>query len=296
MAETLIYGGKTPQARTVVVYGNCQAPFLAGILGALEDLNDDYRFVFAANHAPLGEPQARPVPDVYLQDVVLLLEQYEGRADNPAAQALKPRLPAGCPVVTFPSFIMSSCWPFECPEPRGAPEPGYPWKRYPVGDLIGLQVARAGLTGPLAVAAYLDLSLEKMPDLQVRLQRDIERMHHYDMQCDVELADYVESTFRREHLFWTSNHPSDAGMAELTRRVAAAVRPLLGGSAQSVEAALAAHAGSGGTGDVQLPIHPVVADALGLSFWQPDLGYRWYAQNWTFFEYIQRYIEYDTGW
>jgi hypothetical protein len=270
----------------VVVYGNCQAPFLAQILGAMADLNDDYRFVFAANYALPAEAQARPVSEADLWDVALLLTQYEERADNPAARALRQRLPAGCPVVTFPSLIMSSFWPFECPEPRGAPEPGYPWKRYPVGDMIGLEVVRAGLTGPLAVAAYLDLSLQKMPDLQVRLQRDLERMRRYDAQSDVKLADYVESAFRREHLFWTSKHPSEAGMAELTRRVAAAVRPFLGGSAQTVEDRLAAGAGFGGMGDVQLPIHPIVAEALGLTFWQPDLEYRWYSQNWTFFEYI----------
>jgi hypothetical protein len=45
-----------------------------------------------------------------------------------------------------------------------------------------------------------------------------------------------------------------------------------------------------------VPIHPIVARALGLEFWRADQTYRWYNQNWTFYEYIERYMAYDTNW
>jgi hypothetical protein len=32
-----------------------------------------------------------------------------------------------------------------------------------------------------------------MPNLEVRLQRDIDRMCRYDTQCDIQLADFVEA-------------------------------------------------------------------------------------------------------
>lgn len=290
------YGGKTEQARTVIVYGNCQAPYLAQMLASLDDLNDDYRFVFAANHVLPGETVARPVPQAYLRDVALLLVQHEDRTDNPALTALQAQLPASCPVIRYPTFFMPTLWPFECPEPRDVIEPDYLWKRYPLGDMVGLQIAQAGLTGDMAVAAYLDLSTQKMPNLQVRLQRDIARMHHYDAQCDVRVADYVESSFQHAHLFWTSGHLSEDAVAELTRRVAAAARPTLGGSAERAESCLAAAMGYAGMGGLQLPIHPVVAETLGLRFWQHDMQYRWYTQSWTFYDYIRHYIEYDRSW
>lgn len=296
MTDDWIHGGKTPQARTVLIFGNCQVPFLAMMLAALDDLNDDYRFVFVPNHPLPGEAVARPAGEEHLRDVALLLSQFEDRADNPAAQALRARLPAGCPVVTFPSFIMNSIWPFECPEPRGQAEPRYPWKRYPLGDMVGLQVAQLGLTGAIAVAAYLDLSRRKMPDLQVRLQRDVERMHWYDTRCDVKLADYVLANFQRQHFFWTAGHLCEDAVVELARRVATAARPYLGGGAQRMEACLAGARGFGGMGDHQHPIHPMVVDALGLAFGQPDHSYRWYSQNWTFCEYIERYIGWDADW
>ncbi|WP_152528779.1 WcbI family polysaccharide biosynthesis putative acetyltransferase [Rhodoferax saidenbachensis] len=290
------YGGKTEQARTVIVYGNCQAPYLAQMLASLDDLNDDYRFVFAANHAFPGENIARPIPEPWLRNVALVLVQHEEWDGNPALLALKAQLPATCPVFRYPSFFVSCFWPFECPEPRGEPEPAYPWKRYPLGDIIGLQIAQAGLTGELAVAAYLDHSMQKMPNMHVRLQRDIDRMHQYDARCDVKLADYIESSFHNEHLFWTSGHMSETAVAELARRVAATVRPLLGGSAERMELCLAAAMGFSGMGETQIPIHPMVAEALELNFWQADMTYRWYSQNWTFYEYIQNYIEYNTQW
>ena len=50
---------------------------------------------------------------------------------------------------------MPSLWPFECVDPRNAPDAVHAWGRYPYGDMIGLQIAKTGLTGPMAVAAYL---------------------------------------------------------------------------------------------------------------------------------------------
>ena len=292
MQEILTYGGKEPDARTVLVYGNCQAPFLAHMLSGLDDLNGDYRFVFAPNHAMPGEQQAAAIPEIHLRDVALLLLQHED-SPNPASAALRGRLPADCPVVRYPTFLMNCLWPFECPEPRGGAEPGFPWKRYPHGDMIGLQIAQSGLTGSLAVAAYLDLSLRKMPDLQVRLQRDLDRMRHYDAHCDVKLADYVQENFREQHLFWTYGHVSEAGVAELALRVADAARPVLGGTAQRARQRVEMAMGFGGMGGLQVPIHPIVADALGLRFWEADRHYRWYSQEWTFYDYIARYIGYE---
>lgn len=295
MSHVLTYGGATAQARTVLVYGNCQAPFLARMLATLDDLNDDYRFVFAPNHVYPGADKATELPGHFFDDVALVLWQLEEYTNNPAALAVRARLPAGCPIIIYPSFVMTSLWPFECPEPLGTPDPAFFWGRYPLGDMIGLRIRNAGLSGSHAVAAYLDLSISKMPNLEVRLQRDIDRMHRYDAQSDIQLAGYVEANFRDQHLFWTSGHMSQFAVVELTRRVASAARVVLGGNETRMETCLAA-ADFKGMGDVQLPIHPMVAEALGLAFWRPWQTYRWYTENWTFYEYFERYITNDNKW
>lgn len=290
-----VYGNTADHAFTVLVYGNCQAPAVAAGLAMLDDLDEDFRFVCALNHALPGQGVAY-IPDALLQNVVLMVQQPEERTDFPILAALRQRLSTGIPVVTFPSLFMPCQWPFDCVDPRAQPEPEHPWGRFPNGDMIGLEVANAGISGPLAVAAYLDLSTRKLPDMRVRLQRDLDRMRGYDANCDVKLADFVETSYRNEHLFWTNGHINGNGVHALVERVAQAVRPYLGGSAQRARICLEPLKEHGGLGGNQLPIHPLVAEALGLEFWLPDMTYRWHTQHWTFFEYIQRYIEYDRSW
>lgn len=296
LPDSFIYGSTSPKARTVLIYGNCQVPYLARMLAALDDLDGEYRFAVALNHTQPGQSEADTVSDALLADLALVLWQFEDRANNPAALALRERLPAGCPVVRFPTYLLTCLWPFECPEPRVVSEPDYPWGRFPMGDMIGLEIAQAGLSGPLAVAAYLDLSAQKMPDLQRRYERDLARMQLHDSNCDVKLADYVQAGFRREHMFWTNGHVSDAAIGELAARVADAARPWLGGDAARARLRLREAGRFGGMGGLQLPIHPVVAQTLGLDWYELDRPWAWYEQRWTYFEYIERYIAYDTGW
>ncbi|RZJ23768.1 MAG: hypothetical protein EOO54_10625 [Haliea sp.] len=292
MDESDVFGGRSASARTVVVYGNCQAPVLARRLSLLTDLNDDYRFLAINRHLAFDPAQSGFLPDGFPQGVALLLEQYEDHASrNPLRMFLHERLPAGCPVITYPSFAMNSMWPFECPDPRCPADTRFPYGRYQ-GDFIAMQVAHAGLRGGPAIAAYLDLSARKMPNLEVRLQRDLHRMQHYDASCDVPLADYVERSFRDHHLFGTAGHVSDAAITELARRVMDAARRVLGGTAQHLEAMMAGQPGM----PLQAPIHPMAADQLGLKFWTADLVYRWYSQAWTHDEYLGRYIENDSTW
>ena len=72
-----------------------------------------------------------------------------------------------------------------------------------------------------------------------------------------------------------------------------AARPVLGGSARRAEACFTAFPGFEGMGSHQHPVHPMVAEAYGLAWWEPDRTWRWYDQQWTFFEYIERYIGYE---
>lgn len=295
MFESFIYGNPSAGARTVLLHGNCQVPYLARMLAALDDLNESYRFVVALNHPQPGQSEPEPVPEKFLGNLALVLWQHEMR-DGPTAAALRGRVPPTVPSLSYPSYLFTCLWPFECPEPRAVPEPDYPWSRFPTGDMLGLEIAATGLTGPLAVAAYMDLSLAKMPNLDVRYERDVARMRQHDAHCDVRLSDYVESAFRREHLFWMNGHVSRAGVLELAARVADAARPVLGGSAVRARACFERAADYDGMGGLQLPIHPLVAEKFGLDYAGPDRTWQWYGQQWNFFEYMERYIPYDREW
>jgi hypothetical protein len=45
----------------------------------------------------------------------------------------------------------------------------------------------------------------------------------------------------------------------------------------------------------ELPIHPQVAQRLGLAWWHPGMRYRWQGNRWTFEDYVLRTIRW-TPW
>jgi hypothetical protein len=295
MSVVQTYGGRGDNPRTVLVYGNCQAPFVARLLAAVSSFEGDYRFVYAPNHAMPGQEIPR-VPADCLQDVALYIEQCE-TWDSAIRQAVRQTVPAGCPRVSFPSFYFDCLWPFQCLETRGLPvDPAYPFGRYPYGDLIGISIAKQGLRGSEALVAYLEQTSRKMPDLKVRLERCLQWMQAHDQDNPLGIADYIAATFRKEHIFWSNGHASAGLMAELTRRIVRHVQPVLGGSLSQAEADIDAAADFGGMGSQQLPIHPQIAAFFELEYCPPTRLYRWFDQQWTFDEYICRYIAADTNW
>lgn len=295
----MVFGNPAEGAPTVIVTGNCQPIYLAEQLARLDDLNAHYRFIYAPIYAYPADNLPVDCTDEMVRSCVLYLRQYQDTPKVPNRDRLEARLPKDCPRITFPSFLMTCFWPFEWPETRRADDTAWPIPRYPHGDMVALEVAKENLPGPLALAAYLDASGRKMPDMRARFERDVLRMHQWDGLCDVKIADYVLGEFRRQHLFWTYGHVSTQGVTELTHRVARAAQPYLGGSEwrrQQVLPWLGGHLKVGGMGEMQVPIDPRVAQALGLEFGGPDQSYLWFTQQWDFREYMERYIAYDTAW
>ena len=304
----LFYGNPAPDAELVVMYGNCQIPFLASLLAAA---HGDKGFLCVLNHAPPGEEPDRPTPE-QMQRCCLYLEQYDSQFDLaawgvppeveryglPLCRYLREHCPPACPTITYPSFVMTCMWPFAVTsDPRNVPEPAYVWGRYPYGNRVALEVAASGLRGAQALAAYQQQSAAQMPDLAALLARAEHKLWRRDAQCDVKIGDYVWSNFRERHLFLAYAHVRAEAIGELAQRLWRAVQPLLGGDADAAWRRLNAAIDAMPDMDtMEEPIDPLVAQELGLKFYQPDMRFRWFDQRWTFAEYITRYIDYDTSW
>lgn len=292
----LRYGNLSPDAALVILYGNCQAPYLALQLALADARPDGLGYLCVLNHTEPGGVIERPTPRE-LARCVLYLEQYEYRTSFDTRAELRQALGPGCPRLTFPPLVMYAPWPFDAQESRLPPDEQYVWGRYPMGDSVGQEVAAMGLNPEDVMAAYRKRAREKMPDLQARLDLDIARMEERDSVCDVVIADYVRAHFRERHLFWTTAHVSVELIAEMGKRLYRACLPVLGGDFDSgVERIRHGLAGIDGMGEIQVPIDAEVAQTLGLKFHSADMRYRWYDQQWTFDEYMRRYITCDTRW
>ncbi|MDB5092011.1 MAG: hypothetical protein JWO85_112 [Candidatus Eremiobacteraeota bacterium] len=284
-----------PPRKKVLIYGNCQAPLLSLLLNRSPSIAARFEFVTVMNHAAPGG-EAEPVPPE-ADDAVLVWEQYDERNVVPVREELRRRIPAACPVLVYPPLNAMGLWPFAWAESRNAPEPGYPWGRYPWGDRIGLEIAKLDLPADEVFDAYMKRSLEKMPDVVELVHRDRVLGERRDAASDVTIDDYISEHLLTEHMFWTWGHTSSALGLELTRRLFLKSEEVLGPLTPQIEREMAAAAEQyPGIGFEQLPIHPEVVRRLGIAFCDDETRYRWFDQEWTFREYITRYVTFDRSW
>jgi tetratricopeptide (TPR) repeat protein len=281
--------------KVVVVYGNCQAAFVAQILNHVPSFAERFQFIHVSNETLSGK-EAATLPSA-VDDAAILWEQHDEREDLAIRAEVRRRVPARCPVVTYPSMNVLSLWPFAWSDSRNEPEPGFPWGRYPWGDRIGQEVANTNGSAGDAFNKYMKLSMLKMPDVETLIARDRDLAERRDGACDVKMADFVFAHFKDEHLFWTWGHVSSLVTGELVRRLCERSKTRLGPLTPDFEFELNRVCELfPGIGEEQLPIHPEVARRLQLKFCRPDTKYSWFNKRWTFKEYMTRYISFDKSW
>lgn len=305
----IFYGNPSPDAELVVLYGNCQIPFLARLLAAA---HGEKGYLCVLNHAPVGQEADRPSVE-HMQRCCLYLEQYDSqpnispntplpshvqRYGLPLRRYLRENCPKNCQTLVFPSFVLTCLWPFaSIYDARNVPEPDYVWGRYPYGNRLALEILDQGLSGDAAFAEYKKRSLEQMPDSYSLLKRTKNKLDKRDAHCDIKIADYVWKNFRESHLFLTYAHTRSEAIGVLALRLYDALHPMIGGNASEARHRLQTELQIlPDMGGLEEPIDPVLIRHLGLKFHSPEMRFRWYSQYWTFDEYMTRYLAYDTQW
>jgi hypothetical protein len=136
----------------------------------------------------------------------------------------------------------------------------------------------------------MEITTQRMPDLERRLRMDVARWQAVDALSDIQAAPWVEKCFREMKLFHTVGHLAAAPIAfmlwHLLERTAIVRRSDLSAIRGEIDTLLRLHDGQNFE---SVPIHPVVAERLRLRFYDPNARYRWHAHEWTFREYILRY-------
>jgi hypothetical protein len=279
----------------VVIYGNCQAQFLRQLVSETPSLRAAFTFLLVTNTVEPGELPS-PIPEEVAR-AVLFWEQYDQRSDIGLRDEVLRRIPRGCPVVRYPAVGMNAFWPFRVRDKRNRIEPDFPWGRYPSGDRIAMEIVPLGLPASRAFERYMELSASKMPD--VRHLLDLERSVYArrDAGCDIGMRDFIFAGLRSTYQFWTHGHLAVSVFSELVFRLLERSRDVFGNAAHTVRAELEALSEIfPGQGEVQLPLHPLVIRQLGLTFADERTRYRWFGNEWTFEEYMLRYLTFDRSW
>ena len=195
------------------------------------------------------------------------------------------RLNESCISVSIPNFHWAVFWPFNVHDPRNNPDDKlYPYGKYPYGNLIILNMLKAGLNSEQIFAQYMELDLNSVFNLSEVLTNTLTRAYADDCRLDVKVTPFIQQNFRSRRLFATINHPS----FEVILEVANQVLPLVG------IARLPADAVNGlpQWGGHILPIHPSITKFFKLEYESACANCLRYDKGYSQSDYIRGYIDF----
>lgn len=275
--------------QSVIIYGNCQAEAIHAVLSRNPLLSQLFRFRYVRSFQhPSEEPPALAPED--LDDCALVAEQHD-----PRPFPYRDRLPEGCPIVSYPSVDSNMLWPFNVQNIYDEPDPpAFPFGRFPYGDRIIAGCIKKGMKPKQILEYYFDGWESYKVDLDRLVQLETARLRARDAHCVVKMADYVIENLAKHRLYWTSNHPSPDLLRELTVRL---IRKCFNNNAIIEEQAdiagtIATHFGPRGPlGVIGVPIHPKVAEHLGLAWYQPTERLPYYGdRTLAYREYYKEFV------
>jgi hypothetical protein len=180
---------------------------------------------------------------------------------------------------------LSTPWPFDAhnglrdsqAELREAEDPTFP-------NLDGV-LARLRRDIPdreARFAAYAGLELDWIVDVRRMASFESRRLLAMDRQHGCDLGARILEGYRRRPMFHSIGHPGGELLISLLRHMChiADLRPgwLRAGSMDPLH-------------NIQIPIHPLIAERLGISWATHDTRYNFRGEKLTWEQYTRRYIE-----
>jgi hypothetical protein len=247
--------------------------------------------LIGANMAP-PTVQAR-LPAGFLQAADAYFEEaVAGNANG--RDSVRTALPQRCDILTFASPRMMALWPFHGADPRLVPEqPLYHGGRYHHTDRIAARLAGLELTDDALFDAYMTISEAEAPDFDAALAADVARWEAEDQQNDVKVADFLRDWFRMSRVFTTPYERGTDTVCAILLQLFEAPVLRAGFEPQVLHRSLDRLTQGWQASRQELPVHPLVAQHFQLSWWSPDLQYRMLGNDFSFREYIIRYIRWS---
>lgn len=270
--------------RTIVVYGNCQAEHILAILRWLPEATEKFRITYFSSFLrPPGSEVSEATPQDFAECALLI-----GHPNNKIRPYDPTWIPSDCLTVTFSPTDFLLLWPFVTRNNiYNRPDRENPYGSFPYGDRIVLDILADGVPEEEALAEYRARSAASVPDLARMLELERFRLLRRDQQCDVKMGEFITEHFFDRPLFWTFNHPSGLIFRELAYRVLKASARVIPELARVTETTFDHQIPPEWTlGSRQLPIHPIVAERLGLRWYRRDMRYRWDDKLLTHDEYF----------
>jgi hypothetical protein len=269
---------KAKRAKILIV-GNCQAQTVHEAFvrtGALNERFDArYHFVGLQNELhELGRSELDSCEVLLVQDI----KDWEN-------YPLRAYIPDGIRIVKFPLLHFASLWPFDHyngPGDKDAYEREWPNLAFLYHDGLLARLRKEIPDPKQRLQAYRELSVDGVINY-VRLH-DFERRRlvAMDQQFGLKIGQYILDNFQKRQLFYTTNHPNGRVTAMLMQYLLGH----LGVSEIHPSASSLDHLKR-----LQVPVHPKVAQALGVRWADERTKYLYGGERITWEAYMRRYID-----
>jgi hypothetical protein len=235
--------------RAILTFANCQGPALLKLL-SLHPVMKEYK----RSYITAWEDNTPSDEDLAQVKIVLYQKSF-------GIPKFLDRLPPDAIAISFPAVSCATLFPYAFN--RGSEAVGW---RFPYGDRFLIGKVKEGMSAEEAADGYMAHDVATRMKARRLLDFDISRWEALDRDHDVKIADFLQARFATHRLFFTPDHPSDVLMIELVNRILAKL-----GQPGFVEPDWASHAHCLST--VEIPIHPSILDALGLTAIAKDHRY-----------------------
>ncbi len=268
--------------KRLLVYGNCQAGWIASRLRETPAIAAEYEIIYLTDYAEIAADH--PIHDpAFLPSVDVAVWQTAAACAPPA---FRERLGPHCRQIRFPTLWLKLLWPTYMVDPRNRAEPGFPWGRFPYGDRLALKLLNEGVSAADLPSRYMDFDLNRLVNLDRYTEMVLAEMRHNDRSSDLAIAPYIEASFRAQKLFGTVNHPTFRILYKLYDSLVTALVGAAGG--RLPEPAEAAEV----IGAEDTPLHPQIIQHFQLRWAVPGMRYVYRSEFLDLAEYLRAYAEF----
>jgi hypothetical protein len=269
----------SPQKTKILIVGNCQALTIQEALSRTNELNVrldvQYHFVgLQQNLHELGKTELE-------NSDVLLVQDIRDWESYPLRQYIRDDMR----VIKFPLLHFASLWPFDHyngPGDKEAYEREWPNLTFLYHDGLLGRLRKDIPDRAQRWLAYRSLSVDGLINF-VRLH-DFERrrLTAMDKQFGCQIGRFILENFQTRRLFYTTNHPNGQIIGMLMQYLL---------SHLDINPAFRPNSSLDHLKRLQVPVHPKVAQALGVKWAGEHTKYLYGGEQITWEAYVRRYID-----
>jgi hypothetical protein len=267
------------QRTRVLIIGNCQAQTVHEALARSGEFDDrlDVKYHFVALQQNLHDAGKAELES----SDVLLVQDIRDWENYP----LRLYIQDDVRIIKFPLLHFASLWPFDHyngPGDKEAYEREWPNLTFLYHDGLLARLRKEIPDREERLLAYRSLSVDGVINFARLHDFEKRRLTAMDKQFGCQIGQFILDNFQRRKLFYTTNHPNGQIIGML-------MQYLLRGL--GMDRSYRPNSALDHLRRLQVPVHPKVAQALGVSWAKETTKYLYGGEQITWETYVRRYID-----